>query len=247
MPSGYTILDPATNQYGFPQTTNYFYDPNGNEVALEDPDANVTTWAYDGLGDQTQSSQGQIIATGTGSWTFDNLTLTPGLARSYEVYVQLASAPTSSSGWQNDYTVTADSFVASTSTITLGGGWYELGVATLTTDTTSSLTVSYTPGSGGPTGVCLVGYSNQDSYDAAGELTETIDRDNRATTYQYDGIGRETSENWYATSDTSGSPTETISYTYDATGQLARRPITTMAPPLRPLRRTPIRMTPPGT
>ena len=57
-------------------------------------------------------------------------------------------------------------------------------------------------------------------YNAAGELTETIDADGRAILYSYDGVGRETSENWYNTSDTSGSPTETIGYAYNAAGLL---------------------------
>ena len=104
------------------QTTQAWYDADGNEVALEDPQQNVTTWAYNGLDQVTQSSQG--------------------------------------------------------------------------------------------------GYSDSNSYDAAGELTKTIDRDGRATTYQYDGVGREVGENWYATADTSGSPTETISYAYNSAGLL---------------------------
>ena len=57
-------------------------------------------------------------------------------------------------------------------------------------------------------------------YDGTGELSEKIDADGRATVYAYDGIGRETSEKWYTTADTSGTPTETISYTYNAAGLL---------------------------
>ena len=48
------------------QTTDTWYDADGNTVALEDPDANVTTWAYDALGDQTQSTVGQVLTCPSG-------------------------------------------------------------------------------------------------------------------------------------------------------------------------------------
>jgi YD repeat-containing protein len=38
---------------GAAQTTQYWYDADGNQVALTDPDNNQTTWQYDGLGQQT--------------------------------------------------------------------------------------------------------------------------------------------------------------------------------------------------
>ena len=66
--------------------------------------------------------------------------------------------------------------------------------------------------------------TDQYDYDAAGELVQSIDGDGRAITYSYDGIGRETGENWYASVNSSGVPqgsaTETISYTYNAAGLL---------------------------
>ncbi len=66
--------------------------------------------------------------------------------------------------------------------------------------------------------------SEQYYYNAAGELTETIDADGRAITYAYDGIGRETVETWYGSVGSNGnpvgSPTETMGYTYDAAGLL---------------------------
>jgi len=100
----------------------------------------------------------------------------------------------------------------------LAGHWYDLGIVTIdSSDNASSLTLTCEGGSGP---VCLVGYSDHYYYDAAGELTEKIDRNGRATTFDYDGIGRETAENWFATSNTSGSPTETLSYTYNAAGLL---------------------------
>jgi len=52
---------------------------------------------------------------------------------------------------------------------------------------------------------------------AVDRATEAIDRDGRATTYQYDGIGRETGENWY---DASSNLTESISNAYNSAGEL---------------------------
>ena len=71
----------------------------------------------------------------------------------------------------------------------------------------------------------VLGPSEHRYYDAAGELMQTTDRDGRAITYTYDGVGRETSEDWYASVDSNGdpvgSPTETISDTYDSASRLA--------------------------
>ena len=55
-------------------------------------------------------------------------------------------------------------------------------------------------------------------YDAAGELVESVDADGRATVFQYNGIGQETEENWYSSTDTLVSPAETIAYTYNIAG-----------------------------
>ena len=38
------------------QTTNDWYDADGNEVKLTDPDGNTTTWQYDGLGQMTSET-----------------------------------------------------------------------------------------------------------------------------------------------------------------------------------------------
>ena len=198
------------------QTTNYWYDADGNEVALEDPVGNVTTWTYDGLGEATQSFQGQMLAAGSTSTPFNDLTLTPNESRTFEVYVQLPSAPTGS--WPYGYSVSDGTLTQPTGTAPqLGGGWYDLGSVTLAAnDNSPSIAVNYGSTSG-TEGVCLAGYGNQSDYDAAGELTETIDRDGRATTYAYDGVGRTTGETWY---NALSAQTETISYVYNPAGYL---------------------------
>ncbi len=63
-----------------------------------------------------------------------------------------------------------------------------------------------------------VGYAAQTQYDAAGETTETIDADGRASTFAYNGIGQEVGENWFTTTTTTGTPAETLGYTYNVAG-----------------------------
>ena len=89
-------------------------------------------------------------------------------------------------------------------------------------DSSTSVTLTQNAGTV-PSDICL-GYSDQFSYYAnsqvgAGQLEQEIDRDARATTYQYNAIGQETGENWYATASLQN-PTQTISLTYNSAGWL---------------------------
>jgi len=207
---------------GTAQTTNYWFDPAGNQVAVADPDNNATVATYNGLGEETQNTQGQVQST-SGPWTFGNLALAGGQARTLQVYVYFASAP--SGNWQN-YSVSdsggTPTFTASGVTASVGG-WYCLGSVTLAgSDNSTSVTLTQNAGTV-PSEICL-GYSDQFSYYGntqigAGQLYEQIDRDGRATTYQYNTIGQETGENWYATS-TLQNPTQTISIGYNSAAWL---------------------------
>ena len=208
---------------GEAQTTEYWYDADGNEVALEDPDDNGTVWAYNGLDQQTQSVQGQMITTpadGSGPWTFTNLeqsTLTAS-ARTYQVYVHFSTTP--DSGWQGDYWVSDPNAKLSTTTFTPSiGGWYLLGTVTLPAN--DSTTVRLNDSGSGSDEVCL-GYGDQSLYypdgtPGAGQLETYTDRDGRATTYQYNFVGQETGENW---SNAAGTTTETESFIYNPAGLL---------------------------
>ncbi len=203
-----------------PQTQSV-YDADGNETALIDPDGNVTTWTYNAQGQVTQSFQGQALAAGSGSTTIGGLSLT-GDQRTFEIYVYFASPP--GSGWQEAFSVSDSTasdagalpITPATGTASpLGDGWYDLGSISLpSTDASTAVQLAYSGAA--PLQVCLAGYANYDYYDAAGELTEAVDRDGRATTFQYDNCGRETVESWYPTSNTSGTPTETITNVYNA-------------------------------
>ena len=216
---------------GTPQTqsSRTWYDANGNETATVDPDGNGTVWTYNHLGQVTQSVQGQTVA-GTSSWPFTSLmpaSLTSAL-RTYEVYVCLTAAP--SSGWQGGYSVTDSqgcslTLLPANSNTPATGGWYDLGSVTLaSSDTSTSVTLTVSGGKSSANEACL-GYSDSDIYDpTTGLLQESIDRDGRATTYQYNVFGQETGESWYSSVDSSGNPvgsaTETITYGYNADGLL---------------------------
>jgi RHS repeat-associated protein len=55
------------------------------------------------------------------------------------------------------------------------------------------------------------------SYDAVGDLIQTIDRNGRKRTYDYDALNRQTGEHWL---DASGNDIRTFNYGYDAVGHL---------------------------
>ena len=86
-PSGDLLLSQSTTSYdslgevyqstdflvisgvaGTAQATGYWYDPDGNQVKLTDPDGNATTWQLDGL-DQATSQTNQLGASDV--YTFD--------------------------------------------------------------------------------------------------------------------------------------------------------------------------------
>ena len=208
------LTQPGTAQ-GLPQTQ-VVYDADGNQSALIDPDGNVTTWSYNAQGQVTGSSQGQVLAAGATTTTFANLTVT-SKPRTFEVYVLLSGSLGST--WQasdnGTLTITSPSAPADP----LGSGWQDLGsVAIVANDASTSITLTYSGVS--PQEIALVGYSDSDYYNAAGELAKRIDRDGRAIVYTYNALGQETAENWYPTSDTSGSPTETLTWVYDEDGHV---------------------------
>src|SRR5208283_2767739 len=186
--------------------------------ALEDPDGNVTVTAYNGLDEETQSTQGQM-QTSSGPWTFNNLALGNGQARTLPVYVYFASAPSGS--WQN-YSVSdsggTPTFTASGVTASTGG-WYLLGTVTLSAGDNSTSVKLTQNACTTPNDICL-GFADGYSYypDAsvgAGQLAQVIDRDGRADVYAYDSVGRIISETFYPTS-TLQNPTESITYQYNS-------------------------------
>ena len=212
------------------QTGQTWYDGDADETATEDADGNLTAWTYNDVGQVTQSVQGQMagtVNTAATSWAFGNLAQTSltSAPRTYEVYVHLTAAP--QNGWQGAFTVTDNqgyplSVVPANSDTPTVGGWYDLGSVTLVAgDLSTTVTLAVSGGESTQDVACL-GYADSDSYDpATGELHETIDRDGRATVYHYNDLGEETSEQWYATTNTTtATPTETIATGYTGDGQV---------------------------
>ena len=217
------------------ETTNYWHDLDGNQVAVEDPDGNFTLSWLDGTGQVVQSTQGQMVA-GEDTWTFGDLAQTSLTAapRTYDIEVHFASAP--GDDWQQNFFVNdpdgGPSFIAwANPPASSDDGWYEFGTVTLAAnDNSTSVTLLDSPlwqypGYVFPDEVCL-GYATEFSYYAngaagAGQLEQQTDRDGNATTFQYNTIGQETGENWYAGSDPDTAPlTETITNDYNDAGWL---------------------------
>jgi YD repeat-containing protein len=128
---------------GSAQATNYWYDADGNQVALEDPDQNATLWTYNGMDQTTESIQGQMES-GSSPWSFNQLTPVNGQQQTFEVYVHFSAAP--GSGWQN-YSVTDAygtlSFTPKSGVTATVGGWYDLGTVTLAAgDSSTSVTLT---------------------------------------------------------------------------------------------------------
>jgi RHS repeat-associated protein len=166
----------------------------------------------------TESIQGQMES-GSSPWSFNQLTPFNSQQRTFEVYVHFSAAP--GSGWQN-YSVSdghgTPSFTPKSGVTATVGGWYDLGTVTVAAGD-SSTSVTLTDNSSTlPDEVSLTyNYGDYPTYDAAGELSQEIDRDGRSTVYQYDGVGRETGETWYSSQQI---VTETISNVYNAAGLL---------------------------
>ena len=176
------------------QTSTTVYDAASNVVSQTDGLGNVTTYGYNDLQQQVSSSQGQIVPLASGSAAFANLPQTPGVARTFTVYVQASSAPVS-----GDTTITENgtasptlSFSGSSAT-PLGSGWYELGTVTLGSgDASSRLTVAYS--GSGVTRVGVVQQTSADTYTPTGLVASQTNADGGVTNYGYDVLGEQTSD-----------------------------------------------------
>ena len=137
--------------------TSYVYTTSGNDpsapplglVSSEtNPDGDVTAYSYDAAGSVTATYQGQMVAFSAGSATFNNLPESPGLTRTFNVYVNSTSAPGSGQTTITDSDSGSPAFSFSGSSVTpLGSNWYLLGTVTLAAgDLSSTVTVAYSGG-----------------------------------------------------------------------------------------------------
>ena len=139
------------------------------------------------LGSNDESSTLTVGYLGTIEGVVTGIAL--GLARTYVVYVQSPSQPTSGTITENGTGSPTFNFVGSATTLLgpSGSGWYELGMVTLDCgDASSSLTVS----SSGVTQIALLAPTSADTYDAGGNLMQEVNALGNTIKYSYNNLGQ---------------------------------------------------------
>jgi len=150
---------PDPSQPNVLPVTSDAYDPLGRVTAEIDPAGDINAYTYQFGFTDAQSNiwpgstvttwQGQAQAASSNAATFNSLPQGGGQQRIYDVYVQSMVPVTAYT-----YSITStDGSVAAgytSATPVLGANWYEVAMVTLnSTDSTSSLGITYSPGSGG--------------------------------------------------------------------------------------------------
>ena len=228
-------------QAGQPTTTDV-YDALGRVTAEIDPLGNITAYSYSygNSSDTVATSQGQSVPVSGDSATFNNLPQAPGQQRTYAVYVESTSSPTSDS-----YSVTEtggdgglswNPAETPSSVTPLGSNWYEVGTATLGIgDVSYALTVSYS-GTVSISHVALLQQTSVDTYNDDGNLTSETDALGNTTYYAYNALGLPAQEtdpttgmelgpvydkagNMISDTDLMGN---TTTYTYNSSGQVTQ-------------------------
>ena len=177
------------------------FPPSRPPPITTDPDGDVTAYGYNDLGQQTQTSQGQIESSPGPAWTFSNLA--PNSLGAYDIYVYFSATPSDNS-WQGDFTVTdangnsvgiAPLAPGTDPAVTpLGTGWYLLGsvIATGAADTSLTVTDSNQSGAGFAAKAGLLEQTSSTTYDADGNVLSTTDALGNVATCAYDALGRQT-------------------------------------------------------
>jgi RHS repeat-associated protein len=239
--NGYRIVS-QTDPMG--RVTRFGYDTGGFQSTVQDPDGNLTMTGYDPRGNVVSETACQNFAAqncSTGYYTYypndTSTTLTPDPRNDLML---TARGPGSSSATDNTYLTTytynAQGELTSETGPAVPG--YPAGLTTTYTYSTSaspaySLTTGQALGTT-PAGLLLTetsagGAETWYEYDSAGDVYQVTDPDLMATTYGYDGIGRETAKTEYvcpvegvqAGSSACPSPQElTTTYQYDQMGDV---------------------------
>jgi RHS repeat-associated protein len=192
------------------QTSSTVYNGADDPVSQADAMNNVTATTYDKLDRPIATSQGQSVALASDYAVFNNVPQSPGLTRTFDVYVNAATS--------NYHTTVTDSESGSTtfsysgsSTTPLGSGWYLLGTIALAADDMSSIvTVEYTGGS--VTQVTLLEQTGSAYYDPMGDVLSETDGLGRVTTLQYNEL-----EEQVGASQGQFAPVENVADSYTAT------------------------------
>jgi YD repeat-containing protein len=162
--------------------------PAGLVQSTTDADGYVTACSYDEAGNPTAESQGQMVALSSDNAVYSNLPQSPGLARTYTIYVN--AAPSSGHTTVTESGTYTPTFTYSgSSTTPLGSGWYELGtVALVSSDTSGTVTVNYTGGS--VTDATLLEQTSAIVYNTAEDPVSITDGLNNVSSMTYDNLDR---------------------------------------------------------
>lgn len=185
------------------RTTTTVYDSGGNVTSVYDPNNNQTQYAYDSRNRLTTVTNPLGHTTVYGYDASGNKTS-----------VTDALSDTTTYGYDalNRVTTITDAR-SSVTTLAYDSG----GRQTVVVDPNGNRTTySYDARDRVTTLTDALGTSTF-SYDADNELTEGTDHNGRRTTFAYDSGGRQINERWL---DSSGGTVRTITYTYDAVGEL---------------------------
>ena len=196
-------------------TSTTAYDFDGNVTATFDATGDVTATAYDYMGNDVADYKGQELS--GASPTFMNLNSNS----LYDLYALNGTATVSG--------VTA----TDPNPPNLGGGWALQRTFTLPAGTTSLAVTASVP-------VCLVAKTSASTYDKDGNALSTTDGNGNTTSYKYNALNQQTSEQQpspttpgqtvttQTTTDVAGRVTATIdpmgrvsATTYDAFGRAA--------------------------
>jgi YD repeat-containing protein len=161
--------------------------PLGSVASTTDPDGYVSAYTYDAAGNETTEYKGQTVAVSSDAASFNNLPQSPGLPRTYEIYVETSSSP--SSGYSVSDTAGSLTLSGSVSSTTpLGTGWYFLGsVATSSGDVSGTVTVSCPSG---VTAVTLLEQTSATVYNTAEDPVSVRDGLNNVQATNYDNLDR---------------------------------------------------------
>ena len=182
--------DPITS-YVYTPYVNESSTPGGLVSSTTNPDGDVTAYSYDLAGNTTAADQGQMVAFSAGAAVFNNLPQSPGLTRTFEVYVNSTSAPASGYTTITDSDSGSPTFSFSGSAATpLGSGWYLLGTVTLGAgDLSSTVTVNYSDSGTGVSQVTLLEQTSATVYDSQENPLSVTDALGRVSASTYDNLG----------------------------------------------------------
>jgi RHS repeat-associated protein len=185
--------------------TNYTYDLLGNVLTVTDALGNTTTYAYNAFGKVASKTDDLGNLTTYAYDILGNLlSVTDGEGHTTSYAYDALGRQTSTSDGNNDTTTYTYDAVGNLLTVKDA----EESTTTYTYDALGRVT----------TETDQLGNEKSYEYDAIGNLAKSTDAKDHVIKYEYDALGRETAEKWL---DSLGNVIYSISYAYDALGELS--------------------------